>query len=1025
MKTLKAVALGFVQLLLIPALAVAQERGTVAGQVVAEDTGEPLGGAQIVIEGTNLGTLSDREGEFEIDNVPLGAQTVRVSYIGYRTFSADVTVGTQPVQVNAALVIDPLRLDEIVAVGYGETRRANVAGAISSLEAEEIEDLPTASVDQALQGRVPGVEVIQNSGNPGSAISVRVRGSSSISAGNEPLYVIDGVPVTTGNFSEINATFGGQDISALSDLSPSNIASIDVLKDASAAAIYGSRASNGVVLIETKRGLVGGRPEITFETYYGSQEAWNRVEYLDTDEYFDVYNESIANDFGISDYFGYTDDGVDNVVEVEPGSYTDWMDQVLRTAPVASTTASVRGGVGDVAYFVSGETFREEGIVKSFGYERLSGRVNLDYTASDRLDLGTSVYVAEGRTDRARSDNTIVGPFANANAIPPWQTVFDENGDYTETLYINPVGLAEEYEAEERSIRILGNTFASFALSDWLDLRGSLGLDQYTLRSFLYDSPVLGFAAATSGAGEVGNSYATKVTYEGTLNFARDFGAPHQLSGVLGTSYEDNVTESNSVEGSQFPNEFFRYLTSAATISDGTSFRTEWSLLSYFGRLSYTFDDRYTATFNLRTDGSSRFGENNRFGTFPSASLLWRVSQEPFMQKQGLFNDLRLRVSYGRTGNQADIGNFDARGLFEGGFNYDDQPGTAPTQLANPDLRWETTDQFNLGTDFSVLSNRLSFSADYYVKKTDDLLVDRPVPRTTGFDFITSNVGSMENRGVELAVTADIIRSGASGFNWTSNLNLARNDNEITSLLNDEPIPAGFASRIEVGEELGAFYGYVTDGIFQNPAEVDAHAFQAGGTAPGDIRFKDLNGDGIINDEDRAIIGSPWPDFTGGWTNTMSFRGVDLMLFAQFSQGNDIYNAMRLYTESYGRFFDTHTKNALERWTPENPSNTEPRATFLDPNNNDRDSDRYIEDGSYVRLKNAVLGYTFPTDLAALVGLQSLRVYLQGENLLTFTDYGNWDPEVNFSGNTSVTRGTDFYTLPQPRTVTVGARLGL
>lgn len=1002
-----------------PTRAGAQERGTISGQVVDRITGEALSGAQVSLVGANRAVLTNEAGRYVLPGVPAGAAVIEVSYVGYRRTTVDVVVQAGPTQVDVQLEPDVLGLDELVVVGYGVERRRNVAGSISSLRPTDVaEVIPAPAVDQILQGRLPGVQVTQNSGNPGAAISVRVRGASSISAGNQPLYVIDGMPVIQGNFSGINNTMGGQDIDALADLNPGEIESIEVLKDASAAAIYGSRASNGVVLITTKRGAVRERPDITFNAYWGTQKDWRRVDFLDTDQYFEVYNESIENDFGIPNYYGYLDDGVANEVEVERGVNTDWLDQVLRSAPVASMNASVSGGNERTRYYVAGSLFEQEGIVKSFGYERMNGRVNLDYAATDRLALGTNISLTRSVTNRARGDNTIYGPFANALANPPYQTVYNADGSYAETNYANPVGLNNENEAEERGIRILGNAFANFELAPGLSLRGSVGLDQFTLRSRLYDSPVVGPATASNGAASVADAFVSKVTYEATLSWLRDFATSHAFSGVVGASYEDNTTERQSVSGQQFPSEYFRYLTSAASITGGSSSLTDWGLVSYFSRLSYTFADRYTATFNIRTDGSSRFGEDNRYGVFPSASLLWRASDEPFMQELGLFDNLAVRLSYGRTGNQHGIGDYAALGLFEGGNNYGDEPGLAPSQLGNPELKWETTDQFNVGTDFSLLDDRLSFSVDYYVKRTNDLLIERPVPRSTGFEDIWSNVGSLENRGVELLARAHLVRG--EGLNWTLDLNLSKNDNEVTALYADQPIDVGFAGRIMEGQPLGVFYGYVMDGIFRSAEEVAAHAFQSSGTAPGDIRFRDVNGDGVVNGEDRTVIGSPWPDFSGGVTNTLSYGGLDLSVFLQFSYGNEIYNANRIYQEAYGSFGDNHTTRALERWTPDNPDATEPRATWDDPNQNVRDSSRFIEDGSYLRLKNAVLGYTFPNSFAARLGLRTLRVYVQGQNLLTSTDYTGFDPEVNYSGNDDVNRGVDFYTLPQARTITAG-----
>ncbi|HEY0672588.1 MAG TPA: SusC/RagA family TonB-linked outer membrane protein, partial [Longimicrobiales bacterium] len=828
--------------------------------------------------------------------------------------------------------------------------------------------------------------------------------------------------------------FGGQDVDAVSDLSPNDIESIEVLKDASAAAIYGSRASNGVVLIKTKRGQVD-RPEITFNAYYGTQRDWRRLDMLNAQQYIEIYTEGSDARFGtaaqngLDAWYCYEGQG-DCDVTIPVGTDTDWLSQVLRDAPISNMEMAIRGGTDKVRYYVSGASLDQEGTIKAMGYGRLSGRVNLDYQPFEKLSLGTNISLARSLTNRTRSDNTIYGAWSNALANPPIEPVYDENGDYFETLYANPVGMNENSEAEERNIRILGNAFAAYSLLEGVTLRGSVGLDQIANRSRSFDSPAFGPWASSGGAAESGTRFVNKVTYEGTLNFNRLVGTAHEFSGVVGTSFEDNVNERSAVQGTNFPTEYFKYIESAALVSLGTSSRTDWTLLSYFGRLSWTFNEKLTTTFNVRRDGSSRFGEDNRYGTFPSASVLWRLGNESFMQGQNIVRNLAVRASYGVTGNQQDLGNFAARGLWEGGENYMDLPGIGPLQLANPNLRWEKTKQMNLGTDFSLLNDRLGITFDYYDKKTTDLLVQRSVPRTTGYSSIWSNVGAMENKGIELALRANVLQGGANGLNWTSSLTFSRNRNEVTELYNNTPMNAGFASRVEVGKPLGFFYGYVTDGLFQSYEEIAAHARQTvhsnprRATSPGDIRFRDLNEDGVINSSDQTMIGDPWPDYEGGWNNQFTFKSFDLNAFVQFSQGNDIYNANRIYMDQFGSGGDNHTTRALNRWRPDNTNTTEPRAVWGDPNVNTRDSDRFVEDGSYVRLKNVVLGYTLPGWLSGKAGFRTTRLYVQGQNLLTSTDYSGFDPEVNFDGQTAITRGTDFYTLPQARTITFGVNVG-
>jgi TonB-dependent starch-binding outer membrane protein SusC len=1007
------------------------QNATVTGRVVDQASLQPLDNVIVTVVGTNLQALTNQQGNYTLANVPVGARTIRVSRIGYRETSQQVEVTAPTTQVSLEMAIDPLGLDEIVVVGYGEARRRNVAGAVSSLRAAEVvASTPVATVNSVLQGRMPGVQVTHNSGQPGAAISVRIRGASSISAGNTPLYVIDGVPMVQGNFSQIDATFGGQGIDALADLNPNDIETIQVLKDASAAAIYGSRASNGVVLITTKRGIAG-RSEISFSSYAGVQSLWRKPEMLNAEQFRQVYDEGLAEAGVDSEWFWPSD-------WAPTSADTDWIAAVTRTAPISNYEASIRGGTDRVRYFVNGTMFLQDGVVGGFAYDRINGRVNLDYQPTSRLSLGTNVALTRGVIERGRSDNTIYGPWANALATPPTEAIRNEDGSWNlDTWYSNPVALMEENDAQERSVRILGNAFGTMMLTEGVTFTLRGGLDQYMLRSRLYDSPVAGLYQG-SGRGIAAQSNVNAIGGEATMNFERQLGVSN-FSGVVGTGYSNTTTETASLEGNEFPSEQFRLLTSAAVVTGASNALTESSMLSFFGRLSWNWNERITATFNIRTDGSSRFGSNNRYGTFPSASVLWRLTEEAFMQDQGVFSDLAVRASYGRTGNQQGIGNFAARGLFGGSFNYNDQAGIGPTQIPNPDLKWETTDQLNLGADLGVLNDRLGFSVDYYVKTTNDLLLNRPLPRSSGYAAITQNVGSMENRGIEFSTRATLLSPRApGGFGWTADVNIARNRNKVTGLLNDEDIFQGLSSStlIRVGQPLGVFYGYVMDGIFQSEDEVcydftgetcaGGQAFQNEWTTAGDVRFRDINGDGIINADDRTIIGNPWPKFEGGVNNTINFRGIDLTGFVQFSYGGEVLNAMRSYTDAFGSGGDNHTTRALRRWTPENPSNTEPRATWFDDNANSRlNSSRFIEDGSYLRLKNVVLGYTLPTSMADRIGFRSVRVYVQGQNLVTWTNYSGFDPEVNYVGDASVIRGVDFYTQPQLRTITAGFNVGL
>lgn len=1054
-------------------VAAQETQASVSGRVIEAESRTPMAAANVRVLGTTLQTATDEQGRFTIRGVPPGPRTLEARRLGYKPARVQIDVATAPAEVTLAMSADPLGLETVVVTGYGTAARANVAGAISSIRTETVAELPAPQVDQILQGRVSGVQVVQNSGVPGSAITVRIRGASSIGASNEPLYVIDGVPLIQGNFSGINGTLGGQDIDALADLNPNEIESIDILKDASAAAIYGSRASNGVVMITTKRGSARARPEIRINSYYGTQSAWRIPSYLNNREYVELFNEAYANDgvnqcrqrstgitytcnlmgfsgdnIPVCDHANPTAGAVCEEFEVDPNVNVDWIREIIAPAAVGSVTGSVAGGSERTQYYVSGSYLKQDGIVSAYGFDRLNGRLNLDYTATDRLKLGTNVGLTHSITDRTRGDNTIYGPFANAIAMDPFTPIYNETGGYAASEwagYDNPVALAKENRAEERSVHIIGNAFANYNLLEGVDARLTVGLDHYNLRSKQYDSPIIGPWTSSEGHGVATNSYANKLVTDATVNWTRGFGR-HDLSGVVGTSYELNDQDYNEVEGIQFPTGEFRQLASAALVIGGDQFVTENNLLSFFSRVSHTWARQLTTTVNVRADGSSRFGRNNRWGLFPSAAVQWRpVEATAALRSLASISDLALRASYGRTGNQSGIGNFASLGLFSGGANYDDRAGITPSQLPNPDLRWEKTDQVNLGADIAFFSDRVGLTFDWYHKTTKDLLLNRPIPLSTGFGVITENIGSMRNTGVEIAARAQIIRNTTrNGLSWNAELNLSANRNKVLKLHGDT---IKGLNTIEPGQPLGAFYTYKMDGIFQSEGEIcidqddpldpadpadpaclnnqDGVGFQSEFTVPGDIRFRDRNNDGVVNADDRMIVGSPWPDFEGGFTNNLAWRGLDLSVFLQFVQGNDIYNGLGEFQDAHGYFFDRPGPNARKRWRPDRPSNDEPRASWFDSNNNRRESSRFIEDGSFVRLKNVLLGYNVPATLARRTGAQSLRVYLQAQNLVTWTKYSGFDPEVNWSGTTNITRGQDFYTLPQARTFTFGINFGL
>ncbi|GAA4439911.1 TonB-dependent receptor [Pontibacter saemangeumensis] len=1025
----KILLFSFVLMLTLLQYAYAQSR-TVSGTVTDQSTSQALPGVAVIVKGTTVGTTTGFDGAFTL-NVPADGTTLVFRFIGYETIERAIGNAST---IDVALPVDNRQLEEVVVVGYGTQERREVTGATAKITAEELEDIPVVSVDQALQGRAAGVQISQNSGTPGAGISVRVRGATSISANNQPLYVVDGVPMTTGDYSQLG--YGGQTVNAIADLNPNDIASIDILKDASAAAIYGSRAANGVVLITTKRGA-NRKTQINFNAYGGTQSMWKKPDFLEADEYKEIMVEAYVNDAyldpgaSFEDFTEWYYGGVDfDLTE------TDWIDEVTRDASIQNYELSLSGGDEKTRYYLSGNYFDQQGIIIGSEYKRYSTRLNLDHNVNDKLLIGASIQLSRSENNRIVSDNTLYGPFANSLAASPVWPVYYEDGGYTRPnyFYTNPVAEGTENDDVTTNLRALGNIFARYTLAKGLDLQVKGGYDALNIDERRYTPTNYPGSFATASGGEATNATttATKLLLESTLSYNKAYNEVHNVSAVIGTSVEKNDLQASYVAGQGFPGERFRYVASAARVNDGSSSLTESVLLSYFGRLNYSFQDRYLLGINFRADGSSRFGENNRFGYFPSVSAGWRLIEEEFMSNIDVLSELKLRASYGITGNQ-EIGNFSYQALVTGA-NYQDLPGIALTQIPNPDLKWESTSQLNVGADMGFLNNRINLALDYYIKQTDDLLFSRPVATQNGFASYQSNIGATENKGFELALNTVNIDGGTDGFNWSSNFNIAFNRNKVTELYEGQDIFYGFGGNslvLREGEPIGTFYGFQTDGIYSTTDEVPVSRQEQGAQA-GDVNFRDISGpngepDGIITDDDLTIIGNAQPDYVGGFTNTFRYSGFDLSVFLQFSAGNQIANPAHQYQQHLGNdFLDDNMLSLVgDRWQQEGDVTDVPRATVDDLNDNNRsNSSRFIYDGSYTRVKNVVLGYTVPSTVTERVKLRSLRVYAQAQNLFTFTDYPGFDPEVNYAGTSNTTLGVDFYTFPQTRTITFGVNVG-
>ncbi len=948
----------------------------------AEEDDMTLPGVTVMVQGTSRGTITDMDGRYEILAEP--TETLVFSFVGMMTQSIPVEGKTE---INVRMESSVAQLGEFVVTGYGTESRRLISGSVGVVGDEDIQESALRTLDGVLQGRSAGVQITQSSGTPGAANAIRIRGSSSISAGNAPLVVVDGIPVTTGNFGQVG--FSGQGIDALSDINPNDIESITVLKDASAAAIYGARATNGVILITTRRGSKQ-ETQLRFNATYGIQDIENRLEMLNAEQWHDLKGTQPADP--------------DNMID------TDWLSEVLRTAPQTNYELSAAGGDDKTQFFVSGNYYNQEGVLIGTSFERLSGRVNLDHQVNPNLDMGLSVGVSYSLNNRVEGDQSLNAPLANAIANPAIYPVFDPDGSYNEDApFANPVAIGKEAINEAHSYRTLGNMFANYRLRDNLTLSTKWGYDYLSLREHSYDPATTRQGARSNGIGLEAQSNVLNIVSNNTIRYLNTFATYHNLELLGGYSFEMFQRRNSFIRGVDFPNPYFQYVSEAGTITGASANATDRGISSFFGQMRYNYDYKYIISFTARYDGSSRFGEENRYGFFPAASVAWRMSEEHFFQEWNTpINEFRWRAGYGITGNDG-IPDFAYLSLVGGGANYLGQSGLFPRGIANPDLKWETTYQYNAGVDIGMYNDRLEVSIDYYYNHTKDLLFSRPISYTSGYGSITSNIGELENRGVELTINTVNIENRI--LNWSTSFNISRNRNKVLALYNDQPLDniGRGSNSVRVGEPMGIFYGYQSLGV--DPST-------------GDIVFDDINGDGQITSEDRTKIGDPNPDFIGGLTNRLTYQNLELSVFLQFSYGNDIFNGTRIYIESM-KGADNQTTAVIDRWMQPGDVTDIPRATELDPNNNNRISSRFIEDGSYLRVKNVTLSYRLDRTLTQRIGVNSARVFLSGQNLLTFTNYSGMDPEVNYAGPSDLVMGTDFFTHPQVRTVSFGVNLEL
>jgi TonB-linked SusC/RagA family outer membrane protein len=989
---------------------------------VTQRNGDGLPGVTIIVQGTTIGTSTDVNGNFSL-SVPEGS-TLIISSIGFTRQEVRIS-GANP-SLNVVLVDDAKALSEVVVVGYGTQERGSVTGAISSVGAAEIVRQPVADATQAIQGKVSGVTVISNGGAPGGAsgTAVRVRGITS-AGNNNPLYVVDGFPLPDGGDNQLNA------------ISPNDIESIDILKDASATAIYGVRAANGVVIITTKRGKAG-RTNVNLDVYRGVQTVARRLDLLSASEYAVINNESrLAKGLPIV---------VDKLRDpASLGEGTDWQDLVFRRAQIQNYSLSATGGSEKARYAVSGTYFQQDGIIIGTNFERFTLRANGDVQIGRMLKLGNNIQLTHLEDRQVTTNSGEYGTVQQMLRIPATVQPYRPDGYWYQPssgvdnfIEENPLASALINNQKFTRNRALTTFFAELEPLKGLRFRTNVGVDFIfdNFNRFTPKGPELpGFTQryATASA-EATSSYAPTYLIENTATYDHLFADKHQLTVLLGQSAQEfNFSNVGGTRQGYLRNDL--QVINAGPINtqlnNNGTINPPQRLASYFGRLNYEFAGKYLFSAVARYDGSSVFPPGEKFGFFPGVSVGWRISEEGFLDGNSTISNLKLRAGYGKVGNPLNAGRFASLYTINFGSIYPLGPdgtintGAAPTRLANPELRWETNNQTNIGVDVGFLDNRFEASLDLYNRNSPNLIAPVPPSLVSGtFETVNTNAASAYNRGVDFSFTSRNVQGSGQGFSWTTLLNVSAYKTELESLGSGIPYNGpNFLSnsavvRYDVNQAFGSFYGFVADGLFQTADEVNAAPRQETGTAPGDIRFKDLNGDGVITAAgDRTFIGNPNPDFTYGITNTLGFKGFDLSFFIQGVQGNDVYNINRFITESALYGSNNGTTRVLNRWTGPGTSNDVPRAIDGDPNTNLRVSSHFVEDGSYVRLKNLTFGYTLPQTLLSRISATQVRLYVTAQNLATLTKYTGYDPEVSPSG-------IDLGVYPQARVFMGGLNIG-
>ncbi|RFM27462.1 SusC/RagA family TonB-linked outer membrane protein [Deminuibacter soli] len=1004
-------------LLLLHIVVQAQTNAAQISGTVKDAKGAGVPNASVHVKGSRAVAVTDAEGHFVIKSINQKKAVLQISSVGFADQEVSATAGED---VAVTLQDNAKKLDEVVVVGYGTAKKKDLSSSISSISSDQMNlGGVTSNAAQAIQGRAAGVQVSQTNSAPGGETVIRIRGGNSIKSTNEPLYVVDGFISSSGK-----------------DINPNDIDDIQILKDASATAIYGARGANGVVLITTKRGKTG-KPVVQYDGYYGVQKVYNKPTLMNAQDYMKTTNAKAVENGNPPEF---------SATELASNTNTDWFALATRDAKVQDHNISLSGGSEDSHIALSGNYFSQDGALKKTDFTRYSGRLNFDKSYGKKFKIGGNVYGAHTYSQYKTYDGNIVpsnalyGIYFTSPSIP----VYNADGTYaTRKGRDNPIAWLLAPTNDRFINRITASFFADYEVLPGLNLHLNAGAENTATKEGTYLPTTLISGSKVKGQASVNDVSGTTTLWEAYANYKAKFAGKHSLSILAGVSRQKDITQIHYTQVQKFPTDEYLYnrLDAAAERIGASSSRVEVPVASFYGRLNYSFADKYLATFSLRADGSSKFGANNRYGYFPAGSLAWRMSDEDFIKHLNLFSTLKVRGSYGITGNDriptyiymATFGPSNVS-LGQGSDAYN---GTVITRAANPDLQWESTSQLDLGVDMGFAKNKINVTVDYYRKKTSKLLMDLPIGQWWGFSTQTANAGAIENKGLELYVNSENISNKNFRWNTTFNiawnkqraLNLAASKSIITQTANpDGSVPAADFTKLEVGQELSMLYGYVYDGVIKSGEKYTAQP----DSKPGDPKYRDLDGDGLITAKDRQYLGNANPHYVYGLSNDFSYKGIELSIFFQGALDYNLYNMNRLLLETY-----TGT-DALKRWTPQNENTDVPRNGYFTTKYGGYINSRFVENASYLRCKTITLGYNLPLQNTWLGGkIKNIKVYATVQNLFTVTKYTGTDPEVNTnvkysyndpqgtsgSGTGNLSSGLDFNAYPPFRSYTFGAKI--